>query len=561
MTSDAPGDDDDGGDDAGDVVGRCGDPGSHADPAVPPATDGRITINEVMASNALTISDDTGVTSDWVELYNPGDEPVPLGGYSLTTDFAEPRRAIIDDSVAIPAGGHVLLWLDGEPQRGAEHMCAKLSQYGGAIGLARPDGSYIDRVVYGEQVVDLAAARTPDGSDRWQIVWGASPGDPNPDGDGEPAPDEASAPEPEQIPAAGDVTERILGYDEMPEIELLVDDEAAAALVESPYTYVPGTIVFEGRAYGPVGVRLKGQNSFQPFYAKPSFRINIDEYVGGAKFLALDDLTLNNMNDDYSMMHERVAYMIARQVGPASRSNHALVTVNGQFYGLYANVETGKWHMISRWFDDPTGPLFEGTDVDFTAPYIPSYEHQSGPDDRSMLIDLADALTLASPDAAIAAAADYVNLSQFQDFWAMCAITGQFDSFPFSDPGDDYFVYADPTTQRLWLLPWGMDETFYSAAFDVGQVRSVLATNCRDSAACYQGFVDATWDLLEMTEQMNLAAELDRVAAQIAPHVARDTRKRYDDATVAEYQMQMRWFVTGRRVWLSEMLPPPSYGD
>jgi len=523
---------------------------------VPPEIDGRLTINELMAVNAVTADDGLGNSPDWIELYNPTEVDVGLGGYALTDDLGDPLRAIIDRAEVVPAGGYLLLWLDGDPGRGPEHVGLTLRR-AGSLGLARPDGSYIERLAYGEQAVDFSAAREPDGSDAWRIEWHASPGTANPPGDGAPAAADGDAAAAEEVPAAGDLGDRILGYDELPAIEILLDAAAIASLRTSPYEYVPGSLVYDQRTYGPVGVRLKGVNSFEPIDAKPSFRINIDEYVGAAKFWSLDDLTLNNMDDDYSMMHERLAYMVAREVIPASRANHALVTVNGQPYGLYSNVETVKRQFLSRWFASDSGSLFEATDVDFEASYVGSYELESGPDDRTLLAGLAGALTLADADQAMAAAAAYADIGEFQRFWAMCAVVAQFDSFPYSAPGDDYFVYADPTSGKLWFMPWGMDETFYSGEYDVmTNIYSVMARRCAESAACTAGFVSEVWALLARTEELGLLAEIDRVAEQIAPHVAVDTRKPYDDATVAEFQQQLRWFVGGRRQLLGTMLPP-----
>jgi hypothetical protein len=243
------------------------------------------------------------------------------------------------------------------------------------------------------------------------------------------------------------------------------------------------------------------------------------------------------MDDDFSMMHERLAYLVARQLGPASRANHTVLTVNGQHYGLYTNVEPVKHHMIARWFDDSQGPLFEATDVDFAAQYIDAFEHESGPDDRSALEGLAAALTNPNPDAAISAASAHVDMDGFLDFWAMEAVVAQFDAFPYSNPGDDYFVYVDPATNKIWFIPWGMDETFYSGEYDVGQISSTLAATCMASPSCHQSFVDRVWDVFQMTEAMDLLGERTRVAAQIAPHVAADTRKSYDNAQVDEYHI------------------------
>ena len=42
-----------------------------------------------MASNNNTLDDGNGNDSDWIELYNNGDESVDLAGYSLTDDAAD----------------------------------------------------------------------------------------------------------------------------------------------------------------------------------------------------------------------------------------------------------------------------------------------------------------------------------------------------------------------------------------------------------------------------------------------------------------------------------------
>lgn len=526
-------------------------------PAVVPEIDGQLTINEFMAKNVFTLRDEKDAPGDWVELYNPTEHTIPLKGYALTNDLSVPRKAVIRHDLDIPARGYLLLWLGATADRGAAHLCIQLPRDGGAIGLARPDGSYIDRVEYGRQETDFSAARTPDGSDHWRIEWHPSPAAANRGGPGQPVGLEDEALMPEQAPDAGDMTEVALGYDELFRLEIIVPPAGIAKLDADPYEYVEGDIVWDGRRIGPVGVRLKGNQTLRSFHEKPSFRIKVDKYAPDGRLLGLGDLTLNNMSSDFSMMHERLAYLLAREANlPASRSNHAIVTVNGQHYGLYAHIEAVKRQMLRRWFADDTGALFEAVDVDFEREHISRYEHKLGPNDRRLLAGLAAALEQSTPDAALAAAAQYVDLDHFRRFWALCALVGQYDSFPYSMPGDDIYLYADPTTNKLWFVPWGMDETFYSADYDVMQVYSVLATTCLASPACKQELVNEMWELLAMAEDMDWVGELNRVAEQIAPHVTMDTMKEYDDAMVAEFQQQLYWFLSGRRIKFMEMLPP-----
>jgi hypothetical protein len=545
-------------------------PDTPAPPAFPPEIDGRIVINEIMASNGLTLKNEAGLAGDWIELFNPTNRDVPLGGYALTDDFNAPAKAVIAPGVVVRAGGHLLLWLDGAVDRGPTHVNLKLVAEGGMLGLARPDGSFISRLVYGAQETDFSAAREPDGSDAWKIQWHPSPGAANRAGSGRPLAPAAPGSAPEQVPAAGDISETLLGFTALPQLRINISSDDIARLTANPRTYVPGTLVFDGRSYGPVGVRLKGSGSFEPIDQKPSFRINIDEYVPDAEFWGLKDLTLNNMHDDPSMMHERLGYWVARLAGvPASRATHAMVSLNGQAAALYTNVETVKRKMLRRWFRNPDGVLYAATDVDFTTTQelfpggprddIALYELKSKVEDRTLLYGLASALAMSSADQAMAAAATYLNVAQFQSYWAFTAIIANLDGMPYSMPGDDYFVYGNPDDGKLQILPWGADETMGADDVDLVETAySVLARKCAASRPCLQGFADKSWALLAKVEAMNWVAEHDKIAQQIAPYVRMDRRKPYADEEVVRQQEDMRYFLVDRRLTLGRQIPAPS---
>ena len=58
--------------------------------------------------------------------------------------------------------------------------------------------------------------------------------------------------------------------------------------------------------------------------------------MSGQRFLGLKKLTLNNMVQDASMVHEGLAYRAFRAVGvPAPRTGYAFVRLNGSAYGVY----------------------------------------------------------------------------------------------------------------------------------------------------------------------------------------------------------------------------------
>lgn len=131
-----------------------------------------VTINEFMAINQTTIEDDAGAHSDWIELYNTGDEPVSLHGLYLTDEDDEPTQFALPSNQTIAAHGYALFWADAQPSQGEDHTTFKLSGTGEYVGLffVAEGGSpvRVDAVQYGNQVADVSAARVPDGSLTWE---------------------------------------------------------------------------------------------------------------------------------------------------------------------------------------------------------------------------------------------------------------------------------------------------------------------------------------------------------------------------------------------------------
>ena len=546
-------------------IGPGGPPGSvDGGPAVDPSVDGQLTINELMPDNVLTVKDDRGAASPWIEIYNPTGQDISLGGYGITDDFTAPGKAVLPAGVVAPAGGYLLLWADGNASAGPAHLAVLLSHLGGSLALARPDGSFIDRLTYGAQETDISAAREPDGSGSWISEWNVSPGAANPTGTGQPFPPQAAGDPPEAVPAAGDMSDRVLGYDLVPQFDLEISDDNIASLRAAPATWVQAMLVYQGRSYGPVGVNLKGTSSFQPIDGKPGFRVNVNKFVSGAKFFGLKEFLLNNMTTDPSMLRERLAYWIGRQIGgvPASRCNHSWVTMNGAPLGLYATVEEPKEQLMAYYFPDATGPVYTINYADFQPAYISAFELQDGTNDLSLINGATAALQMTPADAAIAAAAQFVNLHEFDRYWALMVLTGHWGGWPYApDPepvGANAGTYADPTTHQLYFIPEGINDAFSTADFDfVKQVKSVLAAACAASPSCFQDFAAQLNEIVGTATQLNWSGEMQRVAAQIAPYVAMDGKKPYSNDDVAMYQQQVGYFMTGRATFVAEYLVAP----
>ena len=132
---------------------------------------GQIFINEVMANNQNGIQDDQEEYEDWIELYNGGNQDVFLGGMFLTDDLDDPTKhqlpASFKSDLMIRPQGFALLWADGEPGAGVDHLNFRLNAEQEEIGLFRvlhPDTLLIDSLFFGQMQIDQSFGRYPDGS-------------------------------------------------------------------------------------------------------------------------------------------------------------------------------------------------------------------------------------------------------------------------------------------------------------------------------------------------------------------------------------------------------------
>lgn len=161
--------------DAPDDTDDSGDPTDTGDPYAEVLI---LCINEFMADNKSSYSEDGENFPDWIEIYNPGEEDLDLVGWSISDDHEAPDTHVFQSSLEVEAKGFVVLSADEAISDGVEHLNFKLSASGEEIALFSPDGRRVDWVVFGEQLSDIAAARIVDGSeeDGWDYVAGGTPG-------------------------------------------------------------------------------------------------------------------------------------------------------------------------------------------------------------------------------------------------------------------------------------------------------------------------------------------------------------------------------------------------
>ncbi len=122
--------------------------------------------------------------ADFVELYNPGSDPVSIGGFVLADQSVGQLGLPTIPALSFVAGkGFALFYADGKPESGANHLDFTLSAMPGAIGLFTTNLSPVDVVLYGPQTTDVSQGRTPNGGVAFEYYPEPTPGTGNPGSD------------------------------------------------------------------------------------------------------------------------------------------------------------------------------------------------------------------------------------------------------------------------------------------------------------------------------------------------------------------------------------------
>lgn len=350
--------------------------------------------------------------------------------------------------------------------------------------------------------------------------------------------------------------------------------EEIDALAAEPDEYQPGTFglsvdgIPQGPPLGEVGIRLKGGlGSFRPLTRKAAFKVKFGEYVDDQTFFGLEKLTLNNMVQDPSMLHEVLSYELFRALGVAApRTGYAFVRLNGEDFGLHLNVETLDMVSLPRWFPS-TRHLYEadkpGVDVEPGGAGLFEVDEgkSSKREDLEALIAAAGAKAGDWSDG-MAAVAD---LEQMTRMWAVERYVGHWDGYagvdgPIYSPNNYYLHSVE--SGLFSMLPWGSDQT-WGVHVEFGErAGGLLFNRCYADASCRALYVEALREVQSSLPALDLDARAAQLAAMLLPWQALEpvSRREYSAAEIEAGVESTRDFVATRPgelvAWLSPTEAP-----
>lgn len=109
------------------------------------------------------------------------------------------------------------------------------------------------------------------------------------------------------------------------------------------------SVTINGIAFDSVGVKYKGNSTYNANQVKNPFHIELDTYKD-QDYQGYTDLKLSNVAKDPSFVREVLGYSVLRQYMDAPLSNYANVYVNGVLIGLYVSSESVSKKFVANHF-------------------------------------------------------------------------------------------------------------------------------------------------------------------------------------------------------------------
>ncbi len=249
-----------------------------------------------------------------------------------------------------------------------------------------------------------------------------------------------------------------------------------AAAFGIAFNYVRADLEFGTNKFEEVGARYKGNGTFLSSRQglKQSLKLDLNQFVKRQKLAGMSQLNLHNSVRDPGGMNEAIAYRLFRDAGvPAPRTAYAkvYVTVPGRharrYFGLYNLVEDVGSVFAEDHFAVKKGALlkpvtpnlFSNLGEDWKN-YNQAYDPKSAlsDDQKRRVIGFSKFVSTASDGDFAARITEYLDIDNFARYMAVTTWLTDLDGI--LGPGQNFYLYLHPKTQKFLFIPWDQDQPF-----------------------------------------------------------------------------------------------------
>lgn len=119
-----------------------------------------------------------------------------------------------------------------------------------------------------------------------------------------------------------------------------------------------GEVEVNGKKFANAGIRYRDGRSFTPGGRRNGLFIQLSTTDANAAYQNVKAIDLSSALRDPSMVREVIASEIARDYMLAPHANYSKVNINGEYYGLFVNIEVVDENFISNNWGTTTSALF-----------------------------------------------------------------------------------------------------------------------------------------------------------------------------------------------------------
>ena len=261
---------------------------------------------------------------------------------------------------------------------------------------------------------------------------------------------------------------------EVAEIHISINNNDLNILLgDSLYTdrHFPATFYYHSYAHSDtiqnVGFRVRGNTSRGAY--KKSFKVSFNEYTQGKKFKGIEKMNLIGQHNDPSLLRYWLSLnMLTTNSLISSRSSFVKLYINGEYKGVYLNVEhIDDEFLQKRFIGNDQGNLYKctwGADLKYIgsnpSSYYGAYELKTNEvaNNYSKLIQFIDTLNHIDNEGFPCFIEDNFEVEIYLKTLALEMIIGHWDGYAFNK--NNYYLYRQPSNGKFVFIEYDLDNTF-----------------------------------------------------------------------------------------------------
>lgn len=220
-----------------------------------------------------------------------------------------------------------------------------------------------------------------------------------------------------------------------------------------------------------VGFRLRGNTA--RLAGKKSFKVSFNTFIPGRDWKGLEKINLNGEHNDPSISRSKTAWALLKDLRvPGARANHVELYINGEYRGLYANIEQIDEEFVERRFGNKDGNLYKclypadlaylGNDPDaykLMADGRRVYDLRTNEeeDDYSDLANFISVINQASLTDLPCELEAIFNVDAYLRTMAFDVLSGNWDGYWNKN---NFYLYNNTATGKFEYIPFDVDNTF-----------------------------------------------------------------------------------------------------